>query len=702
MFAIYKRELRSYFQSFIGYLFVAVTLFFLGLYFRVYNLSGGSPYFAYAVASVIIVFLFTVPILTMRVLAEERRNKTDQLILTAPVTVGGIVMGKFLALLTVFAVPVLIICLYPLIMTSYGTVPLGEAYLSILAYFLYGMTAIAIGLFISSLTESQVIAAVLGFVVLLLGYMMNAICGVLSVTENIFIKLLRCFDLYTPFVNLLEGTLNVGSIVYFLSITALVLFLTVQSIQKRRYSVSVKNFSIGAYSTGMIAVAVAIVIVINIILGEMPATWTAVDLTSQKLYSLTAQTKEYVSRMQEDVTIYVLASETSQDATLKQTLQRYDDLSDHIMVEYVDPTVNPMFYTKYTTRALKTNSLIVVSDKRNKVVDFASIYESGYDSSYNLVTTGYDGEGQITSALDYVLSDDMPQVYELTGHGEYALSNTFTAALDKENVEHTTINLMDYDAVPEDAACLFMNAPVKDLSTDDLKKLREYLNAGGKMVIAAGYTQDETPNMDALLGDMGLKVMDGLIVEQTAANYYGIPYYLLPIQSSSIYTAGVYGNQYIFAPFSMGIVIENEDASDIAYKKFLSSSDEAFVKTGELNMEDFSKGENDPKGPFAVGVEAVKTVGDVEATMILYGCEQIFTDDANQMVSGANQILFTNTIGSFINHEISVAVPVKSYEVSYLIVPSADNTKIAVITMGILPVGFLVTGFVIWFRRRKR
>lgn len=125
MLAIYKRELKSYFRSFIGFLFIAVTLFFLGLYFSVYNLMNGYPYFAYVVSSVTFLFMLSVPILTMRILAEEKRSKTDQLILTAPVSVGGIVMGKFLALLTIFAIPVAIICFYPLIMAQYGSVPMG-------------------------------------------------------------------------------------------------------------------------------------------------------------------------------------------------------------------------------------------------------------------------------------------------------------------------------------------------------------------------------------------------------------------------------------------------------------------------------------------------------------------------------------------------------------------------------------------------
>lgn len=703
MLAIYKRELKSYFRSFIGLLFIAVTLFFLGLYFTVYNLLNGYPYFAYSVSSVIFLFMLSVPILTMRILAEEKRSKTDQLILTAPVSVGAVVMGKFLALVTIFLIPTLIACVYPLIMANFGSVPMGEAYLSILAFFLFGTASIAVGVFISSLTESQVIAAVLSFAVLFLGYMMPSICSIISSTGNLLTRLLGCFDMYTPFANLLEGTLNIGSIVYFVSLAALVLFLTVQSIQKRRYSVSVKNLSFSAYSTGMIALAIAVVAAANLVIGEMPASWTAIDLTSEKLYSLTDQTKEFVNNMQEDVTIYVIVNEDSQDTTLGQTLQRYDDLSDHITVEYVDPTVSPRFHTQYTDSAISINSLIVVSDKRNRVIDYSDIYESSFDySTYTSTTTGYDGEGQITSALDYVLSDDLPKVYLTEGHGEYSLSSSFTDALTKENVEYETINLMDYDTVPEDTACLIINGPQSDLSADDADKVISYLESGGKVILITGYTGSEMPNRDALLEYMGMSVADGLVVEQDQNYYYRSPYYLLPDVSADTYTSGIYGNYYIFAPYSQGILIADEEAEDMTYTTFLSTSESAYSKVDITNMENFEKSEGDIDGPFGVGVEAIKALEEGEATMVVYSCDQLFTDDANVMVSGANQMMFVNTVGGFVDHEVSVSIPVKSYQVSYLTVNQSDAVLIGLVTTIVLPVGCLAAGFVIWFRRRKR
>lgn len=704
MFSIYKRELKSCLQSFIGFLFIAVTLFFLGLYYSVYCLLSGYPYFGSVVAAVVILFLISVPVLTMRILAEERRNKTDQLILTAPVSVGGIVVGKFLAMVTVFAIPTAIISIYPLIMSHYGKIPMGEAYLSILAFFLYGMAAIAVGIFVSSLTESQVISAVLSFVVLFVGYMMSSLCSLISLTGNLLTKLLGCFDMYTPFADLLNGTLNLKSIFYFVALTALVLFLTVQSIQKRRFSVSVKNLKFGAYSTGMIAVVVAIVVIGNIILEEMPGTWTSVDLTSEKLYSLTDQTKEYLKGVDEDVTIYVLVNKDSRDITLAQTLERYEDLSEHIKVEYVDPQVNPRFHTQYTTSSISINSLIVVSEKRSKVINYNDIYESSIDySTYQTTTTGYDGEGQITSALDYVLSDDMPKMYMLEGHGEYALSSNFTAALDKENVEYETINLLNYEEIPEDAACVLINGAIKDFSADDKNKVIAYLEGGGRVILIAGYTDEDTPNLDALLSYMGVSIAEGMLVEQDKNQYYRNPYYLLPSMSYSDYTDGIYGQQYyIFAPFAQGILIEDEEAEGMSYQTILSTSDTAFSKVSLTNLENYAKEEGDIDGPFAIGVEAVKTLENGEATMVVYSSEQMFTDDANSMVGGANRVLFVNTISQFVNHEVSVSIPVKNYEVSTLTIPQSQAVFLSVLVTVIMPVVCLIWGFMIWFRRRKR
>lgn len=287
MTAVYKRELRSYLTSMIGYIFIFFILLLTGIYFSAYQLSAAYPKFEYTLSALTFVFLISVPILTMRVLAEERKQKTDQLLLTSPVSVEKIVMGKYLALVTVFAIPMAIICLYPLLMTKFGTVSLGMAYTAILGFFLLGCANLAIGVFISSLTESQVIAAVLTFVLLFAFYMMNGISsffsegalstcitfGLLILAASIIIytmiknflisavvcvageavlavlylvnseffaggiqKVLQVFNISGHFDNFANGIFDINGILYFISVIAVCVFLTIQSIVKRRWN----------------------------------------------------------------------------------------------------------------------------------------------------------------------------------------------------------------------------------------------------------------------------------------------------------------------------------------------------------------------------------------------------------------------------------------------------------------------------------
>ena len=287
MTAIYKRELRSYLTSMIGYIFIFFILLLTGIYFSAYQLSAAYPKFEYTLSALTFVFLISVPLLTMRILAEERKQKTDQLLLTSPVSVEKLVMGNYLALVTVFAIPMAIICFYPLLMTKFGTVSLGTAYTAILGFFLLGCANLAVGVFISSLTESQVIAAVLTFILLFAFYMMNgissffsegalstcitfgllilaaaiiiytmiknllisavvcvageAVLAVLYVVNSEFFaggiqKVLQVFNISGHFDNFANGIFDIKGVVYFLSVVAVCVFLTIQSIVKRRWN----------------------------------------------------------------------------------------------------------------------------------------------------------------------------------------------------------------------------------------------------------------------------------------------------------------------------------------------------------------------------------------------------------------------------------------------------------------------------------
>lgn len=710
MIAIWKRELKSLFYSVVGWLFVAAILALYGLYFFAYNLNAGYPYISYTLSAVTVVLLIAVPILTMRSLSEDRRLKIDQLTLTSPVSVGGIVLGKYLAVVSAFTVDVVIIGVTPLLLMKFGTVPLGESYVALLGFWLYGCTQLAVGTFLSSLVESQVISGVLSFAVLFISYMMNSITGLISADGNLLTKILECFDLYGPFETFLNGCLELEGFAYYISVIGLLLFLTVQSVQKRRWSISKKKLSMGVFSTGFIVVAVAITIVVNLIVSILPSDSSSFDFSYAKIYELTNETKEYVKGLEENVTIYVLNTESSKDTQIDKTLSRYCDLSDKITVTYVDPEKNPYFYQQYTDSTPTTNSLIIVSEKRSRVIDYYDIYQYEYsmnDSTYSYDTTltGYDAEGQLTSGLEYVNmnQEQLPVVYVMTGHGETEIGSDFEESLEKANITMKELDLMTLDAVPEDAKAIIINAPSLDYNEADARKVIEYLQAGGKALISVNYAYTDLPNFSRILTAYGVEIVEGVVAENgTNFSYNGNPFYLLPNVENTDYTASVSGS-YIFAAASSGLTFTDSE-SEIDCQVLLTTTENSVSKTTTDNISTTKYEEGDMKGPFNVALAVTQNVGEETTQLVVLGTPLLLSDEANAVVSGNNSRMFTDIMGVLVEETelASSVIPVKEMMLSNLTVTTAFATTFGLAMTIILPVCLIVFGIVIWGMRRKK
>jgi len=287
MIAVFKHELKSYFHSLTAYVFGAFLLAFVGVGSMLYNLQAAVSNFEFVLSFGSLIFVIIVPILTMRVISEERKQKTDQLLYSLPISTTEVVIGKYLALLVVYLVPLCIISIYPLIFRRFGEVYLLTSYGSILAFFVLGAALIAIGVFISSLTENQGLSAGIGVAVILLNYYsvslseyvsstamgtviaicvlilaLGAVIRYLTKNENLaygvcivlflavaavsyldikkfegllpnIMKTLSLFERFYAFVN---GVFDMTAIVYYLSVIAFFLFLSVQSLEKRRYN----------------------------------------------------------------------------------------------------------------------------------------------------------------------------------------------------------------------------------------------------------------------------------------------------------------------------------------------------------------------------------------------------------------------------------------------------------------------------------
>lgn len=708
MLAIFKREFKSYFQNVIGWLFVAALLAVYGLYFYVYNLKNGYPYISYDLNGIGFIMMIAVPILTMRSLSDEKKTKTDQLMLTSPVSVGKIVAGKYFAMAAVYTIDIALFALSPLVLSIYGKVALSEAYVALFGYWLYGLSCIAVGLFISSISESVIISAILTFTALFLSYMMQSITGLISSSGNLLTKVLNCFDLYTPFENFVSGCFSVTSAAYYVTVILLLCFLTTQSIQKRRWAFSKKMIGTGAFSAGMIVVMCAICVVVNLVVTALPAKYTSIDCSATRLYSLTNDTKDRVSKLDEDITIYVLNSKKSKDAKIDETINRYKELSSHIKVKYVDPVTSPKFYQDYTDTTPTTNSLIIESKNRSKVIDYNDIYEYdsssyyyGYQSQSSI--TGYDAEGQITSAIEYVTmdADELPVIYQITGHNETEIGSNFQSVVSKANANLKSLELFNEEKVPEDATAIIINSPTVDFNEEDAQKVIDYLNGGGKALIVGCYAyNDELANFNKILSAYNVSFKTGVIAENDSSKYYQNPLYLLPTVETTDYTSDA-TDGYVFLAGSCAINYP-EDTDDVTYTKLLSTSDSAVLKKDWKNITTSKAEDEDENGPFTTGLAVNDS--STGASIVVFGTPYVVDDSYDNAVSGNNADMFKDVITSMTgNVELaSSVIPVKDYTLSNITINTLQAVVTGLIIMVAVPILLIIIGIVVWAMRRKK
>lgn len=467
-----------------------------------------------------------------------------------------------------------------------------------------------------------------------------------------------------------------------------------------------KTLKNGSYSVVLSVIFVVIIVVVNLIVDAFPSTYTELDVSDQQLFSIGDQTKDFLKELDKDVTIYQIAQSGSEDEVVSKLLKKYEEASDHIKVETKDPVVNPKFTSEYTDEEVSSNSLIVVCEDRSKVVDYNNIYESSIDyNTYSYTTSGFDGEGQITSAISYVTSDNLPVLYILDGHGEKSLDSTLQEDIEKANIEIKSLNLLTEESVPEDADCLMINSPSTDISEEERDAIIEYLENGGKAMIFSDYTEGSMDNFDAVLENYGVERVDGIVIEGDAQHYaMQMPYYLLPDVSSAEAVSDFSSQGYfVLAPYAQGIRQLDNVRDTLTIESLLTTSDDAYSKTN-LNTETLEKTDEDIDGPFDIGVSITEEVDDDKTTQIVYySTANLMDSQINQMVAGGNEQMITESLNWMCSTDetSTISIPSKSLEVSYLTVTAYDAAYWKICVMGLIPGVFLVVGFVIWLKRRK-
>lgn len=452
----------------------------------------------------------------------------------------------------------------------------------------------------------------------------------------------------------------------------------------------------GSYAIVLTCIVLALLVVVNLLAGALPANLTKLDISSSKLYSITSNTKAVVNALEQDVTIYWIVQSGKEDDVIDNLLAKYESLSDHIEVVKRNPDVYPAFARQYTDETVSNNSLVVVSGEKYRYVPYSDIYVSqgsAYSYSY---TTSFDGEGAITSAIDYVVSTQLPILYTLEGHGETALPDTFASQLEKENVETESLSLLNVDEIPEDAAALMIHAPASDISGEEAKMLSEYVKSGGKLLILAGPVADgELTNLYGILSDYGVSAVQGIVSESDRSHYaFQAPYVLLPDLGDSDITAPLAEKNYMaIVPIAAGLQISGDSAVSL-----LNTTDSAYSKIAGYQQTTYEKEDGDIDGPFSLGVD----IQDHSSGRIMFFTSSYLLDDMyNAYSSGANNDMVMNALSALMGDRQAMSIRSKSLNYNYLTISESAASTIKLVMIGLVPLCYLAMGVVTVLEKRR-
>lgn len=491
------------------------------------------------------------------------------------------------------------------------------------------------------------------------------------------------------------------------------------------FSFSGRRFRNGSFSAAMILIAIAIVIVVNLIVSKLPAKYTEIDVSSNQIYSMSDESKKLLKNLKEEVTIYYLVSSTEKDGFPQVTnmLEKYKEASDKVKVVQKDPELYPSFGDKY--EAGTETILVVESEKRFKIVDYSELYTvSNYEDAYYYGATPeyeFTGENAIANAVHYAVTDNLPKVYTLEGNGETALADSITELIESANITVESLNLLTSGEVPEDADCLVINAPTNDFSKDTADAIIKYLQNGGNGIILSQYIEGdkEMPNFNSVLEAYGVAIEKGIIYEGNSNYTSGnSPTYTVPeIKSLDLSKDLVSANAKVFMPAVQSIVELEDKSNTISVAALLTSSDDAYVKAEPENATTYEKEKNDKEGPFNMGVVITdsekseeeseesetteETEENIKTKLVVYGTSNLVDESIYTQVTPYNVSLFIKTIGWMCDTEDSITIASKSIsEESLTITDSQVNTWMTVYVI-MIPVLVIGAGIIVVVRRKK-
>ena len=743
MWNLYKKELASYLHSMIAYVFMAFFVAAAGIYYSYYCLTYAiMEYGNYVLSSIVILLVIAVPLLTMRLVAEEKKQKTDQLLLTSPIKVSSIIIGKYLAVETLFIMALVVTGIFPVLSGLFGTMNYKELLTGFLGYFLMGSALIAIGVFISSITENPVIAAGVSFSVVLFTFLagnavdnipsrprytivfllvvsiliawcyyvksrnkiVTAIIGAIGIVcvlavyaikpelyEDGVASIFSWFSVVERFNDFIGGILNLSSIIYYFSFIVIFLLLAIVVFKR-------ESGKKGALSATICVISIVVALVLNIGITKVDFSY---DVTSNQLYTISEQTKKILNHLEKDVTIYILNKKSKVNSTYKKVLEQYAKHSNHITLKYKDLEQYPNFAKDYlsTGETASADSVLLVCGEKGKYVSSDDFINYSYDySSYSQYASGLNIEPAVTEALNYVSSDETPVIYTLTGHGESSLDSGMSKQLSNDNYDIKELNPLTTNEIPEDCAMLMIQAPQRDFTKDTIQLLKKYVNKGeGTLYVTLDPLVGRLDHFYSFLENYGMTIKEGVVVEQNQGYYMqGVNTYLVPEYGTSDIVSPLQNqNLYVVMPISGGIKVGDNDTYTVT--ELFTSTEDSYLKK-DTSSDTLEKTKEDEDGPFAVAVLVEK---DSTPKMIVTTCNNGITDQVNNWSADGNLNFFMNGINYLNNQEDKVSVRAKTLTTEYGIYTEFTRKVLSTSSIYIVPVIILGIGAVVVWRRRK-
>lgn len=468
----------------------------------------------------------------------------------------------------------------------------------------------------------------------------------------------------------------------------------------------------GTYTTVITLVLLAVLVVVNLVVGALPTKYTIIDTSAQDLYTLSETTETSVKAISEPITLYYITNTSVEDVQLTTFLERYTSLNSRITLKKIDPTTHPTFIEQYTTETVYDNSVVVESERRYKVVDYTEIYTAEITDYYTYYATGgqsgytvsFAGENAITGALDFVTTDKLPTLYTLAGHGESALTETFSTQLTQSNIAIETLSLLTLTEMPEDADCIMINTPTSDLNTHEAELLTAYLEAGGHLFLLTDYHYDPTayPNLASVTAHYGITANAGIVMEGNSRYYYQYPYYIVPTVGSHTITSELMSTSYAFVMAAHGLTVEKNVRSSLSVTPLFTTTDSAYLAEVKNDQVSTTKPDGVEECSYALAVAAEEEVDGGTTKLVWISGAQMVSDAANQMVSGGNYAYLQEMVDWMCEREQVVSLPAVTMEETMLVVSdAAANLLGAIITIAI-PLAVAVFGCVYWIKRRRR